>query len=222
MRAYLFLWIFLEQTLAFQDFHYTQRLEGESVDIFCVTQASKSHQSLLYLRRRFAHSENVLNISEDEGVRADPGNEGRIKIFRRQNFLQTGKITVTLFDLRRTDTGLYVCDFSGNTSDQHLVNTALFLLVNAAGEQCSCGMYSLLIYTISVGVSLLLLTVIALFLTHKKPNAQQEDQTAVPIYEDMSSVQGSSANHYRICPPEPERSAPGWTKSSRKTMLGKL
>ncbi|CAM4360054.1 unnamed protein product [Leuciscus chuanchicus] len=143
-----------------------------------------------------------MNISEDESVRADPGIEGRIKISGQPNFLQTGVMTVTLSDLRRTDTGLYVCDFSGNASDQDSVNaTALFLFVKAAGEQCSCRRYSLLIYTISVGVSLLLLTVIALFLTHKKPNAQPEHQTAVPIYEDMSSVQGSSANHYRLCPP---------------------
>ncbi|XP_077069061.1 uncharacterized protein LOC143721963 [Siphateles boraxobius] len=221
MRASLFLWILLEQTLAFQDLNYIQRLEGESVDMSCVTQASKSHPSL-YLRRRFGHSESVLNISEDEGVRADPGIEGRIKISGQTKFLQTGEINVTLSDLRRTDTGLYVCDFSGNPPDQHSVNTAFFLLVNAAGKQCSCRMYSLLIYTISVGVSLLLLTVIALFLILKKPNAQQEHLTAVPIYEDMSCVQGSSANHYRICPPEPERSAPGWTKSNRKTMPGKL
>lgn len=101
------------------------------MDIFCVTQASKSHPSLLYLRRRFAHSESVMNISEDKGVRADPGIEGRIKISGQPNFLQTGEITVTLSDLRLTDTGLYVCDFSGNASDS--VNTALFLFVKAAG-----------------------------------------------------------------------------------------
>ncbi|ROL49328.1 hypothetical protein DPX16_15654 [Anabarilius grahami] len=151
-------------------------------------------------------------------MRADPETEGRIKISRQPNFL----ITVTLSDLRRTDAGLYVCDFSGNSSDQHSTNTALFLLVNAAGEPCSCRRYSLLIYSISAGVSLLLLTAIALFLTHKKPDAQQEHQTTVPIYEDMSSVRGRSENHHQICPTEPETSAPGWTKSNKKTMLGKL
>lgn len=103
------------------------------MEIFCVTQASKSHPSLLYLRRRFAHSESVLNISGGEGMRADPGIEERIKISGQPDFFRTGEITVTLSDLRRTDTGLYVCDFSGNPSDQHLVNTTLFLLVNAAG-----------------------------------------------------------------------------------------
>lgn len=103
------------------------------MDIFCVTQASKSHPSLLYLRRRFAHPESVMNVSEDEGVRADPGIEGRIKISGQPNFLQTGEMTVTLSDLRLTDTGLYVCDFSRNASDQDSVNSALFLFVKAAG-----------------------------------------------------------------------------------------
>jgi len=65
------------------------------VDIFCVTQASKSHPSLLYLRRKFAHSESVLNISKDEGMRADPGIEGSIKSSGQPKFHQTGEITVT-------------------------------------------------------------------------------------------------------------------------------
>ncbi|KAK2916447.1 hypothetical protein Q8A67_000821 [Cirrhinus molitorella] len=119
-----------------------------------------------------------------------------------------------------SDTGLYVCDYTGNPSDPLLANTALFLLVKAAGESCSCGRYSLLIYTITVGVSLLLLSGIVLFVTrYKKPYAQPENQTTAPIYEDMSSVKGkrSSVNCHRSSPPDPETSALGW-----KTMLENL
>ncbi|KAF4116000.1 hypothetical protein G5714_003489 [Onychostoma macrolepis] len=191
---------------ASEDFHYIQRLEGESVDIDCVTEEPRP--SLLHLRRRFAHSESVLSISEDEEVlRADPETEGRIHISGQLN-LRT--VTLTLSHLRATDTGLYVCDFSGDPSDPLSANTTLFLLVKAAGESCSCRRYSLLIYTITVGVSLLLLSAIALFVTHyKKPYAQPERQTTAPIYEDMSNMKGkgSSANSHRIHPTAPETSA---------------
>ncbi|XP_016343287.1 uncharacterized protein LOC107689679 [Sinocyclocheilus anshuiensis] len=197
-----------------EDFHYIQRLEGESVDIDCVAQASKPRPALLHLRRRFAPSESVLNVSEDNVMRADPEIEGRISISGQ---LKLRTVTLTLSHLRATDSGLYVCDFSGNPSDPLPASTALFLLVKAPGELCSCRRYSLLIYTITVGVNLLLLSAIALFVTHyKKPHAQPERQTTVPIYEDMSSVKGKGSSP-RICPPDPETSAPGW-----KTMLENL
>ncbi|XP_016388857.1 uncharacterized protein LOC107724437, partial [Sinocyclocheilus rhinocerous] len=202
-----FKFIFLLDISASEDFHYIRRLEGESVAIDCVAEASEPRPSLLHPRRRFAHSESVLNIYEDEVVRADPETEGRINISGQLN-LRT--VTLTLSHLRATDTGLYVCDFSGDPSNPLSANTTLFLLVKAAGESCSCRRYSLLIYTITVGVSLLLLSAIALFVTHyKKPYAEPERQITAPIYEDMSSVKGkgSSANSHWISPPAPETSA---------------
>ncbi|XP_059385810.1 uncharacterized protein LOC132119642 [Carassius carassius] len=200
MRACLFLWVLLEQTLASEAVHNARRLEGEPLDMDCVAEASEP------LRRRIAPSESVLNYSEDEEVvRAEA--EGRINIPGQLN-LRT--VTLTLSHLRATDTGLYVCDFSGDPSNPLSVNTTLFLLVKAAGELCSCRRYSLLIYSITVGVSLLLLSAIALFVTHyKKPYAEPESHTTAPIYEDMSSVKGkrSRANSHWICPPAPETSA---------------
>ncbi|XP_052411505.1 uncharacterized protein LOC127957141 [Carassius gibelio] len=199
---------------ASEDLHYIQRLEGESVDIDCVAEASKPRPALLHLRRRFAPSESLLNISEDNAVRADPEIEGRISISGR---LKLFTVTLTLSHLRATDTGLYFCDFSGNPSDPLPANTALFLLVKAPGESCSCRRYSLLIYSITGGVSLLLLSAIAAFGTHyKKPQAQPECESTVPIYEDMSSVKGKGSSPW-ICPQDPETSAPGW-----KTMLENL
>lgn len=89
----------------------------------CVAEASEP------LRRRIAPSESVLNYSEDEEiVRAET--EGRINIPGQLN-LRT--VTLTLSHLRATDTGLYVCDFSGDPSNPLSVNTTLFVLVKAAG-----------------------------------------------------------------------------------------
>lgn len=101
------------------------------MDIDCVAEVNEPRPSLLHLRRRFAHSESVLNISEDEEVvRTDPETEGRIDITGQLN-LRT--VTLTLSHLRATDTGLYVCDFSGDPSDPLSANTTIFLLVKVAG-----------------------------------------------------------------------------------------
>lgn len=101
------------------------------MDIDCVVEANEPRPSLLHLRRRFARSESMLNISEDEEVvRADPETEGRINISGQLN-LRT--VTLTLSHLRVTDTGLYVCDFSGDPLFPLSANTTLFLLVKAAG-----------------------------------------------------------------------------------------
>lgn len=125
-----FFCLFFKQDIsASEDLHYIRRQEGESVDIDCVAEDSEPRPSLLHLRRRFAPSESVLNISE-EVVRADPETEGRISISGKLN-LRT--VTLTLSHLRATDTGLYVCDFSGDPSNPPSANTALFLLVKAAG-----------------------------------------------------------------------------------------
>ncbi|XP_056307528.1 V-set and immunoglobulin domain-containing protein 1-like [Danio aesculapii] len=188
MRVCYLFWICLAETLAYQRFRYIQRLEGESVDIFCDAQASSALPLNLYLQRRFAHSESVLNISVDGSARADAGTEGRIKISG-----QSRTVTVTISHLKHTDTGLYICDFSGKVSGQLSTNTVVFLHVHTSGESCSCRRFSLLIYTLSAGVCLIVLTVVAVIMMHyKKPYAQ----TAPPIYEDMSSVQGKgrSAN----------------------------
>uniref|UniRef100_A0A8C1JVX0 Immunoglobulin V-set domain-containing protein n=1 Tax=Cyprinus carpio TaxID=7962 RepID=A0A8C1JVX0_CYPCA len=169
MISFNYLFIFYQDFSASEDFHYIQRLEGESVDIDCVAQASKARPALLHLRRRFAPSESVLNVSEDNVLRADPEFEGRISISGQLKLLT---VTLTLSHLRDSDTGLYVCDFSGDPSDPLPANTALFLLVKAQ----------------------------------------------VPIYEDMSSVTGKGRS-LRICPPDPETSAPGW-KTTLENLYG--
>ncbi len=131
LRDLIIIMFFYQDFSASEDFHYIQRLEGESVDIDCVAEANEPRPPLLLLRRRFAHSESMQNISENEEVvRADPETEGRINISGQLN---SRTVTLTLSHLRATDTGLYVCDFSGDPSFPLSANTTLFLLVKAAG-----------------------------------------------------------------------------------------
>lgn len=100
------------------------------MDIFCDAQASRppSLPLILYLRRKFAHSESVLNISVDGSAGADARTEGRVKISG-----QLRTVIVTISHLKHTDSGLYICDFTGNLSDQRLTNTVFFLHVHTSG-----------------------------------------------------------------------------------------
>lgn len=165
------------------------------MDIMCVAQRRKSRPSRFYLRR-FSHSEEVFNITEDRDI--EPETERRrVKITGHQ--IDSHTVNVSLLNLRYTDTGLYVCEFlPENQHEQPLDNVNVFLLVKPGGDLCSCETYSLLIYIISLAVCLLLLSIIASSAVYyKNLNAEQKLQCTNPVYEDMSA-KGMRANFHQV------------------------
>ncbi|XP_053706815.1 uncharacterized protein LOC128750580 [Synchiropus splendidus] len=179
------------------DVVFEQRTERESLVLTSSRQCDVSCPTSLLLYHRSARSQTtLLSMVAGHQLRLDPEHRRRLHI---SGDLSSPQVSVTMSDLKHSDTGLYIWElkYSRNDSDCLIVTSPTVLLVVDGGESCSSvAEYRTLLFTIATAAGLLLLTLIWLF-AEKHVTRKTETSgpsTLAPIYEEMRKQQDSQNN----------------------------
>ncbi|XP_034646385.1 T-cell antigen CD7 [Trachemys scripta elegans] len=159
--------------------------EGESVNITCSV-TTKGTLVGMYLKKEVVNAMEVLYITNNGRTRTiDFRYKDRIEI----SVLQTD-VWITLHQLQKNDTGLYVCRESVlENYEPNCVSSQGTILVVKEMEQAECHMASWMPYVLSFMALILVSALGYLILSHidiKKHCQEGKEKQANIVYEDMS------------------------------------
>lgn len=158
------------------------------MDISCELKPGHAQLTVFHLYRKSDQRKDLLlSVNQTEDNVHQPEYRKRIRVSGQLN---SSKVNITLLDLRRGDTGLYVCEFTTADKSPKVLHSTEVILIVTDGD-CSCVSHSSVIYIISAAVVLLIFTLLCLSAAHYR-KAHPEPMTAAPIYEQMTT--GTSAH----------------------------
>ncbi|KAG9263932.1 hypothetical protein AMEX_G22100 [Astyanax mexicanus] len=190
----LLIWILLEQTMASGEILYIFGVREQSVDISCEPKPENTQLTAFHLYRKSDQRKDLLLSVNQTGDKIHrPDYRRRIRISGRLN---SSRVNVTLLDLRKEDTGLYVCEFRTAAKSQQVLKPTDVILLVKDGD-CSCVSHTSLIYIITAAVVLLLFALSFLSAAHYR-KAHPQPVTEAPIYEQMTTATPAhrSADHH--------------------------
>ncbi|KAG9343893.1 hypothetical protein JZ751_013280 [Albula glossodonta] len=179
---------------------YFNKLEMKSVKIFCAADARvNSSPTGLYLKRRYPLPEaDVLFLNTDGQVEEHCAYSGRLRVHGQ---LGEHRVKLSITQPRKTDSGLYFCEFIYK-SDRPYQSEDFLLLIEEGGGSCICTSYSILLYTLSAAVGLLLLVIAGLGAAHYGEICKcRKTSTPESIYEEMTGLRtaggaGAAPRHH--------------------------
>ncbi|XP_034070921.1 cd7 antigen-like [Gymnodraco acuticeps] len=191
--------IFIQLFEASAELILQQLMESQSLELSCSPQLGAGRLTGLHLYHHSAHSQTtLLSLAVGGELRVAPGHRGRLQLL---GGLESPQVNVTVSQLQRSDTGLYLWELSyteDSRLDQILLSAhQVFLLVEGTGRSCQCSpSYPPLLFTIFTVAGLLLLTISWLAVDKcVKARYHHRPQPPVPIYEEMTRKQQSAENN---------------------------
>ncbi|NXJ15990.1 CD7 protein, partial [Odontophorus gujanensis] len=133
-----------------------------------------------FLLKTHIQLEKVLYVSSQNAVTIFPAFDNRLEYSNQEN-----KLVITLHNLRKNDTDLYVCAAALKTSSLIMSEGGTMVLVED-GEQTACSISSLAIYPLIVMVVLLLSALICYILHRVNMKKYFQKKKRNVVYEDMS------------------------------------
>ncbi|KAM9258451.1 T-cell antigen CD7 [Cariama cristata] len=159
---------------------YVNPQQGQSIKISCALKTSHEDEGI-YLLKTHTQPERVLYVSSQNTSTISPAFANRLEYSKEEK-----KIVITLHNLWKNDSDIYVC--------AAVVKNSSFLSVNRSGtmvlikevEETDCSNSSWGIYGLTILVVLLfsVLTCCALYHVYMKKHFQKRKPN--PVYEDMS------------------------------------
>lgn len=112
------------------EFIFRRLTEGQSLQLSCSLREQQGPHTGLHLYHCGGQTQTTL-LSMVEGVelKVNPEHQGRLQL---HGGLRSPQVNVSMLDLQRGDTGLYVCELSSrgmNTSEQVSISAAKVLLL---------------------------------------------------------------------------------------------
>lgn len=112
------------------DWAFRQLTEGQSLQLSCPLGGEQrgGHAGLRLYHRAGQTQTTLLAVAEGVAPKVNPEHRGRLRL---RGGLRSPQVNVSVSDLRRGDTGLYVCELSyrgRNTSEQVSVTEVLLLV----------------------------------------------------------------------------------------------
>uniref|UniRef100_A0A8C4VCU6 Immunoglobulin domain-containing protein n=1 Tax=Falco tinnunculus TaxID=100819 RepID=A0A8C4VCU6_FALTI len=158
---------------------YVNPQQGQSINITCALKSSQEDEEIYLLKTR-VQPERVLYIS-NQNTSISPAFANRLEYSKEEH-----KIVITLHNLRKNDSDIYVCavvmeNFSSISAD----GSGTMLLIKEA-EQTDCSSSSWGIYTLSILVALLFSALICCSLYHVDMKKYFQKRKPNVVYEDMS------------------------------------
>ncbi|TNM97302.1 hypothetical protein fugu_015458 [Takifugu bimaculatus] len=167
---------------------FRQLAEGQALQLSCPLGEQQGPPTGLHLYHRGGQTQTtLLSMAEGAEPKVNPQHRGRLQL---HGGLRSPQVNVSVSDLQRGDTGLYVWELSSreNSSEEVSVSAAKVLLL-VEGRWCPCSpSYPPLLLTLFVAAGLLLLALCCLALDNRlKVRKYHRPQPPVAIYEEMTS-----------------------------------
>ncbi|XP_074016458.1 T-cell antigen CD7 [Numenius arquata] len=160
--------------------HSVNPQEGQSVSITCALRSSDAERGI-YLLKTHMQPEKVLYVSSQNASTIFPAFANRLEYSKEEK-----KIVITLHNLWRNDSDIYVCVGVLNNSYSFSANRAGTMMLVKEVEWTNCGNSSWIIYGLII-VLVLLFSALVCCTFHRvdmKKYFQKKNPNAV--YEDMS------------------------------------
>ncbi|NXS58945.1 CD7 protein, partial [Brachypteracias leptosomus] len=159
---------------------YANPQQKQSVSITCALKGSHEDDGV-YLLKTHTQREEVLYVSSQEGFRIHPAFVDRLEYSKEGE-----KIVITLHNLQKTDSDIYVCAGVMKNSTLFSANGSGTMMLVREVEPTDCSNSPWGIYGLIIVVALLIsvLTGCALYRVNIKKFFQREKKNTV--YEDMS------------------------------------
>ncbi|XP_050764619.1 T-cell antigen CD7 [Gymnogyps californianus] len=159
---------------------YVNAQQGQSINITCALESSLEDEGI-YLLRTHVQPERVLYVSSENASTIFPAFANRLEYSKGEK-----KIVITLHNLRKSDSDIYVCAGVLKNSSFFSVNRSGTIMLIKEVEQTDCSNSSWGIYGLTIVVVLLFSALICctLYRVNMKKYFQKRKPNAV--YEDMS------------------------------------
>ncbi|XP_021270815.1 uncharacterized protein LOC110407428 [Numida meleagris] len=153
--------------------------QGESINITCVLKNSQEDEAFILLRNHMQH-EKVLYVSSQNTSTIFPTFANRLEYSKQEK-----KLVITLHNLQKNDTDIYVCAATLKNSSVSVSESGTMVLVKGE-EQTECSISSLAIYVPTIAAVLLLFALICYILQHVDMKKYFQKKKINVVYEDMS------------------------------------
>ncbi|KAM9515655.1 T-cell antigen CD7 isoform 1-T1 [Guaruba guarouba] len=159
---------------------YANPQQGQSVSITCALKIWHEDEGV-YLLKTHMHPEPVLYVSSQNTSTVFPAFANRLAYTK-----EGGKIMITLHNLWRNDSDIYVCAGVVKNSSFLSVSRSGTMMLIKEGEKTDCKKSSWLIYVLIAVVTLLFSALICCTLYHVDMKKYFQNKPLNTVYEDMS------------------------------------
>ncbi|XP_061311552.1 T-cell antigen CD7 isoform X1 [Pezoporus flaviventris] len=160
---------------------YVNPQQGQSVSITCALKASREDERIYYLLKTHMQPEPVLYVSSQNTSTVFPAFANRLEYSKEGE-----KIVITLHNLCRNDSDIYVCAGVVKNSSFLSVNRSGTMMLIKEGEQADCEKCSWLIYVLITMVTLLFSVLMCCTLYRVDVKKYFQNNPPNTVYEDMS------------------------------------
>ncbi|XP_065591674.1 T-cell antigen CD7 [Cyrtonyx montezumae] len=151
--------------------------QGESINIICTSESS--NEGIIFFKTHM-QLEKVLYVSSQNTVTISPAFANRLECSNQEK-----KLVITLHNLQKNDTDLYMCAAVLKNFSLMMSESGTMVLVEG-GEQTACNISSLAIYPLIIVVVLLSSALICYILHRVNMKKYFQKKKRNVVYEDMS------------------------------------
>ncbi|OPJ88711.1 T-cell antigen CD7 isoform A [Patagioenas fasciata monilis] len=157
---------------------YVNPQQGQSVNITCALNSSHEEEEI-YLLKTQMQPERVLHVSSPNTSTISPAFANRLEYSKQEN-----KIVITLHNLQKNDSDIYVCAAMVKNFSFLLVNRRGTMMLIKEAEQTYCN--SWVLYSLIIVVALLFSALICCTLYRVNMKKYFHKRKPNTVYEDMS------------------------------------
>ncbi|KAM6377232.1 T-cell antigen CD7 [Pluvialis apricaria] len=159
---------------------YANPQQGQSVSITCALRSSHEEEGI-YLLKTHKRPEIVLHVSSQDDSTIFPAFANRLEYSKEEK-----KIVITLHNLWKTDSDMYVCAGVLKNSSSLSVNRRGTMILIEEVEQTDCSNSSWTIYGLIIVIALQFSALMCCSLFHVNMKKYFQKRKSNAVYEDMS------------------------------------
>ncbi|KAM6118831.1 T-cell antigen CD7-like [Phoenicopterus ruber ruber] len=159
---------------------YVNAQQGQSVNITCALKSSHEDEGI-FLLKTHVQPERVLYVSSQNAATIFPAFANRLEYSKEEK-----KIVITLHNVQKNDSDIYVCAGMLKSSSFFSVNGSGTMLLIKEAKQTDCSNSSWSIYGLIIVVVLLFAALICCTLYRVNMKKYFKEKNPNAVYEDMS------------------------------------